>query len=213
MSDDDGPASPRRMVLNAHEQAARERERVSAAPMVPDDVLDTRLAEVEYHAAVMEYFNRLKPHLPDRAEYWERVALWAEPLDGARQQLAKDFARYYGVEAHDVLDLLDALERNQNFPEIQPREDDTVRGLRNLTSWRGRTETVTRERHDVIDGTVTETVTRPKHLPRGAAMRAHDALDEAAAALGYNVRPGEDVAETKLDGEAEEYEVEGVTTK
>lgn len=215
MSDDgDGlERTPQKLVYEAHKAAARERERVSAAPLVPDDVLDTQLAEVEYHAAVLEYFNRLKPHLPDRPEYWDRVPLWNEPLDGEREGIADAFAQYYGVETHHALALLDALERNENFPAIESRADETVRGLKNLVHWRGRTQVESRTRHDVLDGDVTETVERPMHLPRQVAMRVHDALDEAAAELGYNTRPGKDIAKTKLDPESGEYTVEEVTSQ
>lgn len=200
--------TPQRLVYESHQRAAEERERVSAAPMVPDHAINTKLAEVEYHAAVIEYFNRLKPHLPNRKEYWEDVPLWNEPLEGRRAQLARDLAEYYGVEEYQALSLLDTLEEGDHFPEYSPREGTTVCGLKNLVHWRGRTEMETVTRNDVLDGKVTETIERPMHLPRQVAMRAHDALDEAAADLGYNTRPGKDIAKSRLDGE---YTVEGVT--
>lgn len=202
--------TPQKLVYEAHKQAAEERERVNAAPYVPDSAVNTQFAEVEYHAAVLEYFNRLKPHLPDRPEYWDRVPLWNEPLEGKRDELAGRFAEYYGVEKHQAIALFDALERNENFPAIQPRTDSTVRGLKNLVHWRGRTETETRTKNDVLAGEVRETVERPMHLPREVAMRAHDALDAAASDLGYNTRPGKDITKSRLKGDASEYTVEGV---
>lgn len=204
--------TPRRLVYEAYERAAQERERVSAAPMVPDAVIDTQLAEVEYHAAVMEYFNRLKPHLPKRKRFWEEIPLWNDPLDGRRAELAAALAEYYGVEQYQALGVLDTLEGEQ-FPEFQAREGETVCGLKNLVHWRGRTEPETVTRRDVIDGEITETIERPVHLPREVAMRAHDALDEAAAELGYNVRPADDIPTSQLGPDGEEYEVDGVRMK
>lgn len=204
--------TPRKLVYQAHKAAAEERQRVNAAPYVSDDILDTQYIEVEYHAAIMEYFSRLKPHLPDRPEFWDEVPLYNEPLDGQRREIARDFAQYYGIEEHQALKLFDGLENNENFQAIQPQEDATVRGLKNLVHWRGRTEIVEETREDVIDGEVTEVIEKPLHLPRDVAMRVHDALDAAAADLGYNVRPGREIVKTNLDGESGEYEVEGVTT-
>lgn len=204
--------TPQKLVYEAHKNAAKERERVNAAPYVPDDVINTQLAEVEYHAAIMEYFSRLKPHLPDRPEYWNDVALWNEPLQGRRAQIAESLARYYGIETYEVHSLLDALETSENWPDITERGDQTVRGLKNLVHWRSRTETEQQTRTDVIEGEVSETIVRPMHLPRDVAMRAHDALDEVAAELGYNTRPGKDITKSRLDAESGDYGVEGVTS-
>lgn len=203
--------TPQRLIFESHERAAAERERVSAAPMLPDSVIDTNMAEVEYHAAVLEYFNRLKPHLTKRRHYWDEVPLYNEPLDGKRDELADMLAKYYGVEQHQALAALDWLEDTEHFEGFYPREGATVCGLKNLVHWRDRTETQTVTRKDMIDGKVTETVVKPIHLPKSVAMRVHDALDKAAADLGYNVRPGKDITKSEIDADSGEYSVTGVT--
>jgi hypothetical protein len=202
--------TPQKLLYEAHKRAAEERQRVSAAPILPDSMLDTQVVEIEYHAAVMEYFNRLKPHLPDRPEFWNRVPLWNDPPDGQRKEIAESMAEFYGIDTSRALGVLDMLEDNEQFPEVQPRTDETVRGLKHLVHWRGKSTTEQVERHDVIDGSSVKLVERPIHLPRDVAMRVHDALDEAAAELGFNVRPGKDIAKSSLDGESGSYEVEEV---
>lgn len=207
---DDDQRTPTKLIYEALEHAADERERVSAAPHVPDKVLNTVRCEIEYHAAVMEFFNRLKPHLPDRPDYWNNTPLWTEPMDGKKTRACEAVGDLYGLENHEVAELFEGLEASEEFPEIEP-QDELVRGLRHLVHWRGRTETVERTTYDVIEGEDTVTVEQPIHLPQSIAMRVHDVLEDAAADLGYNVRPGKDIVQTELDPETGESTVTGVT--
>jgi hypothetical protein len=180
--------------------------------MVPDDMIDSHVAEVEYHASLMEYFSLMAPHLPDRPAFWERVPLFADPVQGKREQMANLFAEYYGVDVKDGFELFDAIEENDAFPDIEAQDEEVVRGLKSLKHWRGRTRTETVERQSLTKGKVTETIERSEHLPLPVAMRVHDLLDEAAAELGFNVRPSKDMRNSTVNEEAE-FEVDGVTDK
>lgn len=204
-SDDEHSTTSSKLLYEAMRNAAEQRERAAVAPLVPDRVLSTRLANVEYHAAVMEYFNRLSPHLLRRPVFWDEVPLYSEPIDGVRDAIADAYARYYGITKTEALDLFDALEDHDEFPDIGSRQDETVRGLRNLVHWRNRTESYTVESEDIIDGESVEEYERQQCLPREVAMTVHDKLDEAAASLGFNTSPGKDIPETRLrkDGEME----------
>jgi len=193
---------PIELVYNAHEEAVEARQRMLLAPQLPEDKLPTRLAAVEYHGALMEYFSQLSPHLTGEEPYWSEVGLFSYPIEGRRNELAKSLARYYGVEVSAVLDLFDRVEADdETYREWTPRDEQTVRGLRMLKHWRIRYLT---EKRDVEDatGVRTETIQRPDSLPPEAALRVHDLLDQAAAQLGYNIRPKEKKPETKLTDES-----------
>lgn len=215
-------AGPQRMVYESYRNAAQQRERVTAAPLVPDHVLDTEITTVEYHAALMEYYSRLAPHLQERPYFNDRIPLFSRPMDGRREQLAKDIAEYYRVEVRDVLELLDEVEKRgtqdykpdeETFEPFEPQPDEeTVRGLRSLRHWRSRTTTDVIEEEHAIKGKTSRTVERAEYLPRDVAMRVHDVLDSAASALGYNVRPGRDLVQSNIDTSGE-INVEGVEPK
>lgn len=221
MSERQGPAptNPESLIYEAYSNCAQQRERVSVAPLVPDEVLDTKMNEVEYHGAIMEYFNRLSPHLPDRPHYWEKIELFSYPMDGAREELAEQLADYYSIDTKTALRVLDLMEHSEkleevddSFSEINSNEGDgTVRGLKSLKHWRNKTYTTTEEREDIIQGREVVEVTEQEYLPREVAMRIHDILDEAASKLGYNTRPGRDITRTEVSEEG--FEVTGVESK
>jgi hypothetical protein len=191
-SDDDSQRGSARLILDAYVRAARHRERVEVAPFVPDARLDEQVAAAEYFAAVMEYYNRLEPHLVDRPAYWERAPLWTDPDDGGdREQLVEHFARYYHVDYQTALDVLDAVEADNRFPCRE--QDETVRGLQTLQLWRRRSTVDVERERDPYRGVVEREVERPEFLPPRLTLRAHTLLDEAASDLGFG--PEGDVPE------------------
>lgn len=197
-------SDPQQLIHESHRLCAEERSRVQAAHLL--DEIDETAVQMQYHAALMEYFSRLEPHLPDRREYWEDVPLFSEPVDGRREQLAEEIAEYTGCSISDAHDALDEL---RNDPD---EWDEMVCGLKALRGWRTRSRTVEIEEHSIVDGRQVKTVERPQHLPVDVAMHVHDLLDEAAAELGYNTRPGKDIAQSHLDAETGRYEVTGLKT-
>lgn len=173
-----------RLIIDAYERAAEHRERAALAPFVPDDVVDTDIAAAEYFAAVIEYYSRLEPHLPDRPHYWKQVPLIPDPVDSGRDQVVTALMDFYNVDHQTALQVLEYAEDDPSFPIDEP-DDDVLHGLRSLQAWRSRTTRVRDVRDDVLDGAHVVERNLPQYLPRQHTLRVHTVLDEAAAKLGF----------------------------
>jgi hypothetical protein len=182
-SDDDGVRARDAHIFEAYQRAAEYRERAELAPFV-GNALSEDVASAEYHAAVIEYFSRLEPHLPERPEYWENVSLFPTPVGGDREPVVQALADCYGLSETDAVGVLDYIESDPAVPVEDPR-GDVARGLRTLQRWRGRTTTVEQTHDDPREGVVTRQVTQPVYLPKRLTLRAHAVLNEAAASLGF----------------------------
>jgi len=187
MPETDGEGTPARdaHIFEAYKRAAEQRERVELAPFVPDHAIDERVAEAEYHAAVIEYFSRLEPHLPDRRHYWKEVELYPSPFQADRERVVQALADCYNLTETDAVAVLEDIETDPSLPEIDPDADEIARGLRSLQRWRGRTTRGERTREDPIEGEIRETVERPVYMPKSLSLRAHAVLNQAAASLGF----------------------------
>lgn len=173
-----------RLILEAYERAAEHRERAELAPFVPDRIVNSEIASAEYFAAVIEYYSRLEPHLPDRPHYWKQVALVPQPVSSTKNRVVDALMDHYGLDFQTALDELEQIENDARYyPE--PQGDDVMCGLRSLQAWRSRTTSQQRVYEDVLEGRQTVEREMPQYLPRKHTLRVHTVLDEAASDLGF----------------------------